>query len=90
MVHTDRMICELIRAYAVGRGLSLTYASRLLAGSGDALARVEGGASMTGRRVEAIRQRAADHWPTDLHWPADIPRPPPRAAAEPGKPGEAA
>ena len=85
MVHTDRMICELIRAYAEGRRLSLTYASRLLAGSGDALARVEGGASMTGRRVEAILQRASDRWPTDLPWPSDIPRPPPSAGTEPGE-----
>ena len=85
MVHTDRMICELIRAYSEGRGLSLTYASRLLAGSGDALARVEGGMSMTGRRVEAILQRASDHWPADLDWPSDIPRPKPRPAADPGE-----
>ena len=46
----------------------------------------------TGRRrtctlgtYERVVQWFSDYWPDDLEWPADIPRPAPRAGAEPGE-----
>lgn len=52
---------------------------------------------VTIRRAERALRRLADLWPADLDWPSDVPRPAPRAAAEPGpgsgsparKPGQA-
>ena len=77
MVHSDRLLVTLIRAYADARGLSVSYASRLLTGSGDTVDRVAAGASVTARRAETIVRRASERWPVGLTWPADIPRPPP-------------
>ena len=77
MVHMDLAVMVVLRAYSNGRGLSLTYASRLLAGSGDTILRLESGGSLTGRRAAAIIQTASNRWPPDLEWPADIPRPDP-------------
>jgi len=75
------MIVALIRAWAVGRGVSVSTASRLLSGSGDTVDRMERGMSLTARRAAAIIQKASDHWPTDLEWPPEIPRP----EARPGR-----
>ena len=77
MVHSDRLLITLIRSYAGARGISVSYASRLLTGSGDTVDRVTAGASVTARRAETILRRAALHWPDGLDWPAGIPRPAP-------------
>ena len=77
MVHSDRLLITLIRAYADARGLSVSYASRLLTGSGDTVDRVAAGASITARRAETIVRRASQLWPAGRAWPADLPRPPP-------------
>ena len=45
MVHSDRLLISLIHAFADARGLSVSYASRLLTGSGDTVDRVTAGAS---------------------------------------------
>ncbi len=75
MVHSDRLLVTLIHAFADARGLSVSYASRLLTGSGDTVDRVTAGASITARRAETILRRAAQAWPADRAWPAGIPRP---------------
>lgn len=77
MVHSDRLLVSLIHAFADARGLSVSYASRLLTGSGDTVDRVTAGASITARRAETILRRAAQTWPADRAWPAGIPRPAP-------------
>lgn len=77
MVHMDSAVLTILRSYADGRGLSLTYSSRLLAGSGDTILRLQCGGSLTGRRAAAIIQKASDNWPPVLEWPSDIPRPEP-------------
>ena len=77
MVHSDRLLISLIHAFADARGLSVSYASRLLTGSGDTVDRVTAGASITARRAETILRRAAQNWPADRAWPAGIPRPAP-------------
>ena len=77
MVHSDQLIVTLIHAFAGARSLSVSYASRLLTGSGDTVDRVTAGASITARRAETILRRASQSWPADRPWPADIPRPAP-------------
>ena len=77
MVHSDQLLVTLIHAFADARSLSVSYASRLLTGSGDTVDRVTAGASITARRAETILRRASQSWPADRPWPADIPRPTP-------------
>ena len=79
MVHNDRLLVTLIRSYAAACGISVSYASRLLTGSGDTVDRVVGGMSITARRSETILSRASARWPAGLAWPAGIPRPERRA-----------
>ena len=79
MVHNDRLLVTLIRSYAAARGISVSYASRLLTGSGDTVDRVVCGMSITARRSETILSRASVRWPAGLAWPAGIPRPERRA-----------
>ena len=85
MVHSDQLLVTLIRSFAQARGLSVSYASRLLTGSGDTVDRVTGGMSVTARRAETILCRASERWPPGLPWPADIPRPPPPGGDDPGR-----
>ena len=82
MVHSDQLLVTLIHAFANARGLSVSYASRLLTGSGDTVDRVTAGASITARRAETILRRASQNWPTNCDWPADIPRPAPADESE--------
>ena len=82
MVHSDRLLVTLIHAFADARGLSVSYASRLLTGSGDTVDRVTAGASITARRAETILRRASQSWPADRAWPAGIARPVPPEDAE--------
>ena len=77
MVHSDRLLVTLIHSFADARGLSVSYASRLLTGSGDTVDRVSAGASVTARRAETILRRASQNWPDGCDWPAGIPRPAP-------------
>ena len=69
------MLVALIRSFAAARGISVSYASRLLTGSGDTVDRVAAGASITARRAETILHRASERWPDGRAWPAGIPRP---------------
>ena len=75
-------IIHLVETYAVGRGISISTASRLLTGSGDTVDRMcRNGMSMTARRAAHVVQHASDHWPEDFEWPANIPRPAPKDKA---------
>ena len=76
------MLITLIRSFAAARGISVSYASRLLTGSGDTVDRVAAGASITARRAETILRRAAERWPAGRAWPAGIPRPAPEGEDE--------
>ena len=89
MVHNDRLLIVLIRTYAAARCISVSYASRLLTGSGDTVDRVAGGMSITARRAETIIRRASAHWPAASPWPAEIPRPAPAAESGRGARGAA-
>ena len=83
--HPDSSLADLIRRYAAGRGATESYASRLATGSGDTLARIDTGTSLTARRAARIVQWLSDHWPPGAEWPPDIPRPDPA----PGSPAAA-
>ena len=84
MVHSDQLLITLIRSYAAARGISVSYASRLLTGSGDTVDRVTAGASITARRAETILRRASHQWPDGRTWPTDIPRPAPQGEHDQG------
>ncbi len=71
----DSAVARIVRLYAIGRGISLSYASAMLSGSGDTVARLDGGMSLTCRRAERILLKASKNWPSRLPWPEDIPRP---------------
>lgn len=72
---TEQQIANLIRRLAEGRSWKVSYAARVVSGSGDTVERIEGGMGLTLRRANQIIARAASEWPTDHTWPADIPRP---------------
>lgn len=82
MLHNDKMILEIIREFSAAKGISVTYAARILTGSGDTVARFDRGLSMTARRAERVMQKASDHWPEGAKWPSDIPRPAPKPAQD--------
>lgn len=85
MMHTDALIADLIRRYAAAAGIAETYAARRITGSGDTLARLDRGMSLTTRRAERIVQWLSDHWPESAEWPTDIPRPAPSPDGDPNR-----
>ena len=56
--------------------------SRLSAGSGEAISRLQRGRDITIRRAAQLMQWFSDNWPSDLEWPPDIPRPDPAPLPE--------
>ena len=78
MVHRDRSIVTLIRIYAAASGISVSYAAKVITGSGDTVSRIEAGMSLTCRRAEKIINELSVRWPTNVEWPQGIERPEPR------------
>ncbi|WPY94711.1 hypothetical protein T8T21_00870 [Limimaricola variabilis] len=75
-MYNENSIVILVQALAKARGWKLTYASRMASGSGDTVARLQGGISLRLHRANAIIQQCADLWPDDAEgWPEDVPRP---------------
>ena len=62
MTHAE-VVSELVRGYAQARGIAATTASRILAGNGDTLARLERGAALSPERSVSIADRAKRLWP---------------------------
>lgn len=72
---TEMQIAKLVRALAKAKGWSETYAAQKTTGSGDTLARWDGGVNLTLSRAAKIMKNIESYWPSDLAWPEDIPRP---------------
>lgn len=68
-------LCTIFAAHTRRR---LSTVSRLATGSGETIARLERGRTITIRRAARALQYLSDHWPDDGEWPAEIPRPPRR------------
>ena len=83
MVSIIEQIQTLTDQFSRATNRAETTVSRLSTGSGDTLSRLRRGHSITTARADRALQWFSDHWPAGLDWPADIPRPEPRAAAEP-------
>lgn len=86
----DSHIAALIHLFSREVGVSESYASRLLSGSGDTVRRLESGMSMTHRRSERLIQAASDNWPAGAPWPQSIPRPQPSPDSPAAREAEAA
>lgn len=72
-------LCDL---FAERTGQSVSTVSRRATGSGDTIARLRRGRSITTRRAERAFQYLSEHWPEPIEWPAHIPRPAPRRAPD--------
>ena len=80
---TEIDIARLIRTLAKAKGWKATTAARHMTGSGDTLARIEGGVRLTLGRAAKIMNNISVAWPSDLDWPSDIPRPAEAKMADP-------
>ena len=73
-------LVALATAYSLARKIEMVTVSRLATGDWRFFERVEGGASFTARKYDAIVAWFAAKWPADLEWPADVPQPTAKAA----------
>ena len=80
---TTEWLPRLCTIFATHTRRRLSTVSRLATGSGETLARLERGRTITIRRAARALQYLSDHWPDDGEWPAEIPRPPRRRAVTP-------
>lgn len=67
-------------AYGEARSLEPSTVARLATGDWRFFERIEGGASFTARKYDAIMGWFSARWPEDLAWPEDVPRPMAEAA----------
>ena len=63
----------------------LSTVSRLATGSGETIARLESGRTITIRRAARALQYLSDHWPDDREWPVEVSRPPPSSITSSGR-----
>ncbi len=70
----DRLVA-LVNLFAEHKGRSVSTVSRHATGSGDTVARLLRGGTITTRRLDRAIHFLSDNWPDSVAWPADIPRP---------------
>jgi hypothetical protein len=70
----DRLVA-LLDLFAEHTGRSVSTVSRHATGSGDTVARLRRGGTITTRRLDRTIRFLSDNWPDSVEWPADIPRP---------------
>ncbi len=70
----DRLVA-LLDLFAEHTGRSVSTVSRHATGSGDTVARLRRGGTITTRRLDRAIRFLSDNWPDSVAWPADIPRP---------------
>ena len=87
MVNTAARLISLMSQFAKHTGLSVSTVSRHATGSGDTVARLQRGGTITIKRFDRAVRFLSDNWPESLAWPADVPRPsPPRRVAKRRRP----
>ena len=75
MDDTAGRLVALISRFAKHTQLSISTVSRHATGSGDTVARLRRGGTITTKRFDRAMRFLSDNWPDSLAWPADIPRP---------------
>ena len=72
---TTEWLSRLCAIFAARTRRRLSTVSRLATGSGETIARLKRGRTITIRRAARAFQYLSDHWPDDQEWPTEIPRP---------------
>ena len=75
MNDTTEWLSRLCAIFAARTRRRLSTVSRLATGSGETIARLQRGRTITIRRAARAFQYLSDHWPDDQEWPTEIPRP---------------
>ena len=75
MDDTTEWLSRLCAIFAARTRRRLSTVSRLATGSGETIARLNRGRTITIRRAARAFQYLSDHWPDDQEWPTEIPRP---------------
>ena len=75
MDDTTEWLSRLCTIFAARTRRRLSTVSRLATGSGETIARLKRGRTITIRRAARAFQYLSDHWPDDQEWPTEIPRP---------------
>ena len=75
MNDTAEWLLRLCTIFAARTRRRLSTVSRLATGSGETIARLKRGRTITIRRAARAFQYLSDHWPDDQEWPTEIPRP---------------
>lgn len=75
MDDTVRRLVALCDLFARSTGRSVSTVSRYATGSGETIARLRRGHTITTRRAERAFRFLYENWPELVEWPADIPRP---------------
>lgn len=75
MDDTVRRLVVLCALFAESTGRSISTVSRHATGSGETIARLRRGHTITTRRAERAFRYLSENWPETAEWPADIPRP---------------
>ena len=75
MDNTTEWLSRLCSIFAARTRRRLSTVSRLATGSGETIARLKRGRTITIRRAARAFQYLSDNWPEDQEWPSEIPRP---------------
>ena len=86
MNDTVRRFVELCDLYARHTGRRVSTVSRYATGSGETIARLCRGRTITIRRLERAIRYLSENWPENADWPAGTPRPPASETANPNRP----
>lgn len=80
---TARQLVTLCDLFAQHTGRSISTVSRYATGSGETVARLCRGRTITTRRAERAFRFLSENWPELAEWPAGIPRPARTEAGDP-------
>ena len=75
MDDTAWRLVALCALFAESTGRSISTVSRHATGSGETIARLRRGHTITTRRAERAFRFLSENWPGTVEWPAGIPRP---------------